>query len=350
MREILILEKTQSMKKLFTFPLLFLIIFSLAGCKQSALSTAEHSNSSTKQKWSIIIHGGAGSFYNGQIDDSLKSAYEKSMLEALSIGETVLRNGGTSLNAVEQTINILENDSLFNAGRGAVLTSKGTVELDASIMTGNGLNAGAVAGVTNIKHPISAARKVMEKSPHVFLAGKGAEEFAKTQQLQLVPNNYFITNRRLNSFKRQQLEKEEKMGTVGCVAIDQYGNITAGTSTGGTSFKQWGRIGDSPIIGAGTYANNNSCGVSATGWGEYFIRGTVARNIAALMEYKEMNAQQAADEVMFQQLPAIDSEKATGGVIVIDKNGNVAYAFNTIGMLYAFSNAEGNKKFGLYKD
>ena len=299
-------------------------------------------------EWAIILHGGAGPFWNGNITPEKKAAFDNSLEQALQIGSSILAQGGSSLDAVEQTIIALENDSLFNAGKGAVLTSAGTAELDASIMKGNDLNAGAVAGVKTVKNPIQAARKVMEVSPHVMLSGEGADQFANEQGLNLVDNSYFITHGRTKAYERRLQEESEKMGTVGCVAIDKNGLITAGTSTGGMNFKQWGRVGDSPIIGAGTYASNESCGVSATGWGEFFIRGTVARDIAALMEMKGYSAQQAADEIIQQKLPSIGEQNATGGVIVIDKNGNIAYSFNTIGMLYAFTNSKGNKKIGLY--
>lgn len=310
--------------------------------------TIQNSSEQHQADWAIIIHGGAGSFWNGNIPEDKKEAFHTSLSKALSIGSEILENGGSSLDAVETTINFLENDSLFNAGKGAVLTSKGTVELDASIMMGKNLNAGAVAGVKTIKNPISAARKVMEQSPHVMLAGSGADQFAKEMGLTIVPNQYFITQKRKKAFELRQQQMNQKMGTVGCVAIDKSGNITAGTSTGGTTYKQWGRIGDSPIIGAGTYASNISCGVSATGTGEYFIRGTVARDIAALMEYKGYTSQQAADEIIHKKLPSIDKQKAIGGVIVVDYLGNISYSFNTTGMLYAYLNSEGIKKFGLY--
>ncbi|MBX2844733.1 MAG: isoaspartyl peptidase/L-asparaginase [Saprospiraceae bacterium] len=309
-------------------------------------STAQEQN---RPDWAIIIHGGAGPFWNGNITEEKKANFFNSLDEALSVGQEILANGGESIDAVEAAIKLLEDDPQFNAGKGAVLTSIGTAELDASIMNGADLNSGAVAGVRNVKHPISAARLVMEASPHVMLAGAGAEEFAATSKLELVENDYFITEARLNQFENRvaALEKE-KMGTVGCVAIDQFGNIVAATSTGGTFMKKWGRVGDSPIIGAGTYANNASCGVSATGAGEFFIRGTVARDIAALMEYKNMSLQDAADEIIHSKLPAIDKEKAVGGIIALDKDGNIGFSFNTKGMLRAYANSEGIKEIGLY--
>lgn len=331
------------------------IVLFLFGCSEQTSQESEQETSSnlteTKADWAIVIHGGAGSFRKGKMSEEQQAVYEKSMLRALKIGETILAKGGSSLDAVEKTINALENDSLYNAGKGAVLTDIGTAELDASIMVGSNLDAGAVAGVQSVKNPISLARKVMENSPHVMLAGTGADQFAKENKLELVDNSYFITSRRKASYqKRKQRElQKNKMGTVGCVALDKSGTIVAGTSTGGTFLKKWGRVGDSPIIGAGTYANNKTCGVSATGWGEYFIRGNVAATISHLMEYKGFSLQQATDEVIYKQLPNIDLEKAKGGVIALDYNGNIATAYNTFGMLYAFNSSKGQPKFGLFK-
>jgi len=327
---------------------IYLLLFS---CIVSACvsSSSANTDQDTSPDWSIIIHGGAGNFYNGDIDPTLKADYDDSMKEALAIGTDILKNGGSSLEAVEQTIRFLEDDPIFNSGRGAVLTSKGTAELDASIMQGKDLDAGAVASVKTTKHPISAAIAVMKNSPHVMLSGSGADLFSNQQGLEQVENKYFITEKRKKQFESEFKKREEKMGTVGCVVIDSEGNIVAGTSTGGTFYKQWGRIGDSPIIGAGTYASNISCGISATGWGEFFIRGTVARDIAALMEYKELSLQEAMDQVMKVDLPAIDEKKAVGGVIGVDKDGNIGYSFNTYGMLHAFEDSTGKQKLGLYQ-
>lgn len=327
---------------------LLLIAISFESCSDS--KAAEQQAQQEKPEWALIIHGGAGPFWNGNITQEKKNAFFSSLDAAISIGEKVLADGGTSLDAVEKTLRFLEDDSLFNAGKGAVLTSLGTVELDASIMNGADLDAGAVAGIKTVKNPISAARLVMEKSPHVMLSGDGGDEFSKENGLQLVNNDYFITQRRKNQFKEkaEKTEANQKMGTVGCVALDKFGNIVAGTSTGGTSNKKWGRIGDSPIIGAGTYANNESCGVSATGAGEYFIRGTVARDIAALMEYRNLSLQEAADEIIQKKLPGIDANKATGGIVALDKDGNFGFSFNTKGMLRAYKNSNGIKEIGLY--
>jgi beta-aspartyl-peptidase (threonine type) len=244
---------------------------------------------------------------------------------------------------VIKAINVMENSPLFNAGKGAVLTHTGKVSMDASIMQGKDLNAGAVAGVQHIKNPILAARLVMDSSVHVMLSGAGADEYAEMNGLQMEPNDYFITEKRLKSLKRvmgkdsillktadkSHLIDDTKFGTVGCVALDQYGNISAGTSTGGMTNKKFGRIGDSPIIGAGTYADNATCGVSCTGHGEYFIRLSIARNMADLMAYKGLSIGGAADEVIQNQLTKLGG---TGGLVALDKNGNYVWEFNTPGM------------------
>ena len=246
--------------------------------------------------FAIVIHGGAGTILKKNMSEKMESAYDQKLKEALNIGYKILEDGGSSIDAVESTIKVLENSELFNAGKGSVLSNDEIVEMDASIMFGGNLNAGAIAGVKTIKNPISAARSVMEKSEHVFLSGSGAELFAKSQGLEITDNEYFITERRLNSLlnaKRDSL-KENKFGTVGCVALDKLGNITSGTSTGGMTNKKWNRIGDVPIIGAGTYANNNTCGISSTGWGEYFIRNVVAYDISSQIEYKNISINSAA--------------------------------------------------------
>ena len=251
-----------------------------------------------------------------------QAEYVRHLDRALSVGDSVLRNGGTSSDAVVHVISYMEDCPLFNAGKGAVFTNKGTIELDASIMEGKSLNAGAIAGVTDIKNPIRAVQMVMDKSEHVMLAGKGASQFAKEQGLTLVKNRYFFTPERYESLK--QLQKRERQrsqsdnhGTVGCVAVDQFGNLCAGTSTGGMMNKKYGRIGDSPVIGAGTWADNNTCAVSCTGHGEYFIRLTVARDVASHMEYKGLSLQEAGREV----LNKLTRMGGTGGFIAIDKIG-----------------------------
>jgi beta-aspartyl-peptidase (threonine type) len=239
----------------------------------------------------------------------------------------------------------MEDNPLFNAGKGAVFTHEGRNELDAAIMDGSNLGAGAVAGVTDIKNPISAARKVMINSPHVMLSGAGASQFAKEQGLEIVPPSYFFTQKRFNEL--QELLNKEKFGTVGCCALDKNGNLAAGTSTGGMANKRYNRIGDSPIIGAGTYANNNTCAVSGTGHGEYFIRWTVAHDISALMEYKGLNLKEASELVVNDKLVKAGG---SGGVICVDKSGNISMPFNSSGMFRGFATADGKEGIFIYKD
>ena len=268
-------------------------------------------------------------------------------------GDSILYAGGTSLDAVEVCIRMMEDCPLFNAGKGAVFNAEGKNEMDASVMDGKTGLAGAVAGVTTIKNPISAARAVMEKSQHVMLSGKGAEIFAASQGLEIVAQDYFFTRERWNDYlkarqKADSLELiDKKHGTVGCVAIDKYGNLAAGTSTGGMTMKKYGRIGDSPIIGAGTYADNNTCAVSATGHGEYFIRNVVAYDISALMKYRELSLKDATSEVIMKKLK---SQGGNGGVIAVDKNGNIAMTFNTAGMFRGYVKAGGEMKVALFSD
>lgn len=286
-----------------------------------------------KPAYSIAIHGGAGVILKENMSDELEAQYRSILLEALSVGEKILADGGSSLDAVEQTIWVMENSPLFNAGKGAVFTHNGTNELDASIMDGRDLQAGAVAGVGDVKNPISLARKVMTDSDHVMLSGAGASEFAREIGLEIVDSSYFFTEKRWKSLQKAlKKANANKYGTVGCVALDQSGNLAAGTSTGGMTNKKYNRIGDAPIIGAGTYASNKSCAVSATGHGEFFIRYTVAREIAALMEYSNMDLQSAAEEVIQNRLKPIGGD---GGIISVDKNGNIALIFNTPGMYRA---------------
>ena len=266
------------------------------------------------------------------------------MDSALSIVLAVLEGGGSSLDAVERVIRYLEDNPLFNAGRGAVFTSAGTNELDASIMTGWDLNAGAVAGVRDVRNPISAARAVMEQSKHVMLSGKGASEFAAEKGLEIVEPSYFHTDGRMEDLKKAI--ENEKHGTVGCVALDREGNLCAGTSTGGMTNKKWGRIGDSPIIGAGTWADNRTCGVSGTGHGEYFIRWAVAHDIAALMEYSGLNVEEAARKVIEEKMVRAGGD---GGVICLDRNGRAAMVTNTSGMFRAYGNSEGDRLVAVFK-
>jgi beta-aspartyl-peptidase (threonine type) len=290
----------------------------------------------------------------------LEREYRAKLEEALKTGHAVLAKGGSSIDAVEATIHVMEDSPLFNAGKGAVFTHEGRNEMDASIMDGKTKKAGAVAGVTIIRNPISAARAVMDKSPHVMMMGRGAELFATKMGLEIVDPSYFWTERRWKALQQELLEEQgkkpsaaieptepKKFGTVGAVALDRDGNLAAGTSTGGMTNKQFGRIGDSPIIGAGTYADNESCAVSGTGHGEFFIRWTVAYDIAALMKYRGMTVQQAGDEVIHKKLEPI---KAEGGVIILDAKGNFAMPFNSEGMYRGWIGPDGAPHVLIYKD
>ena len=307
-----------------------------------------YSCNSDKVEFAIVIHGGAGTILKKNMSDEMELAYKLKLEEAINAGYNILEKNGSSKDAVEETIKILENSELFNAGKGSVLSNKGVVEMDASIMNGKNLNAGAISGIKTIKNPISAARLVMEKSEHVFLSGEGAEEFAKLQGLDIIDNEYFITETRLKSLlnaKKRDSIKDNKFGTVGCVAIDKFGNITSGTSTGGMTNKKWNRIGDVPIIGAGTYANNNTCGISSTGWGEYFIRNVVAYDISSQIEYKKISIDLAAKNT----LKKVKDLGGNGGVIGIDKNGNILMDFNTEGMYRGYKKSDGESEISIYK-
>ena len=296
-------------------------------------------------KWGMVIHTGAGNFTLAGIAER-KDAMQAAMNDALMAGYRVLAGGGASLDAVQAAIVILEDSPLFNAGKGAVFTHEGTNELDASIMDGSTMKAGAVAGLKHIKNPIRLARLVMEKSPHVMMAGEGAEAFAKQQGgIEFVDQKYFYTDRAwkalqdaLAAEKKKAAEAEQHHGTVGAVALDQHGNLAAGTSTGGLTNKRFGRIGDSPIIGAGTYANNQSCAISSTGIGEFWIRYTVAHDICARVQYKNMPIQAAADAIVQGELKPIGGE---GGVIGLDAHGNAMMSFNTTGMGRGYVGADG---------
>jgi beta-aspartyl-peptidase (threonine type) len=298
--------------------------------------------------YAIVIHGGAGNISPAHISSDRAEAISAKLTEVLEKGIFILDSGGTSLDAIEAVIRIMEDSPLFNAGKGAVFTHEGKNELDASIMEGKTMKAGAVAGIGDIKNPISAARIVMEKSPHVLLSGAGASRFVSAQGAEVVDSNYFHTEERWNQLQKQ-LKKAgvEKYGTVGCVALDRYGNLAAGTSTGGMTNKRYGRIGDSPIIGAGTYANNISCAVSATGHGEFFIRYTVAHDISAMMQYSGLSIQDAARRVIHEKLK---DAGGAGGVICVDKHGNIAMEFNTTGMLRAYATADGKKGVRVFEE
>lgn len=354
----------------YLIPLMLTLVFSF-GCKETVQNNKDNlTNDSSdvtfndpEQNFAIVLHGGTGTMEKGKMSPEREAEYRATLENAVKTGYAILENGGSSLEAVEKTINILEDSHLFNAGKGAVFTHEKNNELDASIMDGNTLNAGAVASLTHIKNPISLALSVMNKSEHVMLVGKGAEAFAVEQGFDLVSPDYFHTDRRLKSLERA-IEKEknakhldsqaflfdpltlsDKFGTVGCVALDKNGNLAAGTSTGGMNNKKWGRIGDSPIIGAGNYANNKTCAISSTGWGEYFIRGVVAYDISALMEYKGLTLHEATKEVVQNKLTHMGGY---GGVIGVDYLGNMAVEFNTKGMFRASMNQSQGLEVGIY--
>lgn len=306
---------------------------------------------------SIAIHGGAGTLIKGKMTPEKEKAYRDTLQLALDEGFNILNNNGSALDAVEKAVIVLEDSPLFNAGKGSVFTSDGTHEMDAAIMEGKELKAGAVSLITGIKNPVSLARVIMEKSPHVLLAGKGAMDFAKLHGFQLENEDYFYDEFRYQQWleikdsDHFQLDhsdrKDSKFGTVGAVACDTKGNIAAGTSTGGMTNKNWGRIGDSPLIGIGNYANNATCAVSCTGSGEYFIRGVVAYDLSCLMEYKNLSLQEAADEVIHRRLPKLMGD---GGLIAVDRFGNIAMPFNTEGMYRAMRNSQGINMIAIYED
>jgi beta-aspartyl-peptidase (threonine type) len=308
------------------------------------LSCNQQSDIPSKPDYVIVIHGGAGSSDPANFSQEKQDLYKQELSNAIAIGESILAAGGTCLEAVEKTINYMENCPLFNAGKGAVFTHEGRNELDAAIMLGKDLSAGAVTCVSDIKNPISAAIKVMTNSEHVLLSGKGASAFAKQQGLEIVDSSYFYTEDRWKGL--QNALESEKHGTVGCVVLDKYGNLAAGTSTGGMTNKRFNRIGDTPIIGAGNYANNNTCAVSGTGHGEFFIRYTVAHDISALMEYKNMSLIDAANLVVLDKLA---KAKGDGGIIAVDKNGNIAMVTNTNLMFRAYAKSTGEKEVAIFK-
>jgi beta-aspartyl-peptidase (threonine type) len=313
----------------------------------------------------IVIHGGAGTITRKDMTPEMDKQYRAGLKQALDAGYAVLKQGGKSLDAVQAAIRVMEDNPLFNAGKGAVFDHDGKNELDAAIMDGTNLKAGAVAGVQHIKNPIDLARLVMDKTPHVLLIGAGAEEFAKSQGMPLVPQSYFFTQHRWDEL--QKALKEEKAGqggsgkedypgttgrghgTVGAVALDKDGDLAAGTSTGGLTNKYFGRVGDSPIIGAGTYANTKTCGVSGTGTGEFFIRLDLAKTISDLMLYKGMTVQQAADQLVLQDLVALGGED-TGGAIAMDHDGNIRMPFNTEGMYRGYIDTQGKEVVAIYND
>ncbi|MFC2090093.1 isoaspartyl peptidase/L-asparaginase family protein [Bacteroidota bacterium] len=321
--------------------LLFLVIGMFTDCTNNQ----DTSTSNQSYEYAIVIHGGAGYSTPERLGDEGEYIYKMALDSALSLGISVLEKGGSSLDAVEQVIRYMEDNPLFNAGRGAVLTNEGRAELDASIMNGADMNAGAVTGLTEVRHPISVARRVMDSSKHVFFSGSGASEFARLQGLEIVDQAYFLNKPSLDSIKAKF--KGKKYGTVGCVALDKEGNLAAGTSTGGISNKKHGRVGDVPVIGAGTYAKNKVAGISCTGQGEFFIRLSVAKEVIALMEYKGLTVQQAAEEVIHTQVEGLG---AGGGIICLDQNGTVAMVFNTSAMFRAYGNSAGEKVVAIFPD
>ena len=314
-------------------------------------------------KFAMVIHGGAGRILKKNLSPEKEAEYRAKLEEALRTGQAILASGGSALDAVVATIQVMENSPLFNAGKGAVFAHEGQNELDASIMDGSNQDAGAVASVTHIKSPIALAREVMENSAHVLLSGAGAEEFAQTRGIKLVDPSYFATEKRLQQLKNaiarektssaiipaptwnDPIDPDNKFGTVGAVALDKNGNIAAGTSTGGMTNKRWKRIGDTPIIGAGTYANNASCGVSSTGHGEFFIRASVAFSICAMMEYKGISLKEAADAIIMTKLVKMGG---AGGIVSLDKDGNIAMTFNTEGMYRGYIKGGGDPVTGIY--
>jgi len=312
-------------------------------------------------KFTLVIHGGAGTILKADMTPELEAAYTEGLKIALDAGYVVLEEGGSAINAVKAALVILEDNVLFNAGRGAVFTRKGVHEMDAAIMDGKTLNAGAVAAVRNVRNPIELAMEVMQHSDHVFLSGEGANDFAISQGIRLEPEEYFFSQFRYDQWKAmrdsdnysldhsnqhvEELMKDKKFGTVGAAACDQKGNIAAATSTGGMTNKKYGRIGDTPMIGSGTYANNKTCAISCTGHGEMFIRAVAAYDVSALMEYKNFSLQQAMDEVVHKKLVSIQGE---GGMIGVDANGNFAMMFNSAGMYRGVRSSDGTNEIALY--
>ena len=312
-------------------------------------------------KYAIAIHGGAGTILKSTMTPEKEKAYLDGLKNAIEAGETILKNGGSSLDAVEKAVRSLEDNPLFNAGKGAVFSNAGKNEMDASIMNGADLTAGAVAGISNVKNPISLAKGIMQKSEHVFLAGNGAIEFAHLIGSEFEEDAYFFEQMRFDQLQQAKQTDgvfldhttdkfengEKKFGTVGAVALDIHGNLAAGTSTGGMTNKKFGRVGDSPIIGAGTYANNETCAISCTGHGEFFIRSVVAHDISCLIEYKGLSLKEACDFVVMDKLVKIGGE---GGLIAIDKNGNIELPFNSEGMYRAKKSEDGALFIKIYKD
>ncbi|HXD78337.1 MAG TPA: isoaspartyl peptidase/L-asparaginase [Puia sp.] len=313
-------------------------------------------------RFTLVVHGGAGTIVKQDMTPELEEAYQAGLQQAMQAGFAVLEQGGSAVNAIKATIVMLEDNVLFNAGRGAVFTKKGVQEMDAAIMDGSTLEAGSVTGVRNVRNPIELAAEVMHNSNHVFLSGKGASDFAIKQGIKLEPDEYFFSQFRYDQWKEirdsdtysldhthqrlEELMRDKKFGTVGAVACDQQGNIAAATSTGGMTNKKYGRIGDSPVIGAGTYANNATCGISCTGHGELFLRAVAAHDVSCLMEYKGYSLEKAMEIVVHEKLPAIGGE---GGMIGVDSQGNPALIFNTEGMYRGYKSSDGTEMVAIYK-
>jgi L-asparaginase / beta-aspartyl-peptidase len=328
----------------------------IAACAPAPLSgPAADAGPPVGARWGLVVHGGAGGMTRAGLGPEREAAYHAALAEVLRAGHAVLERGGSSLDAVETVIRLMEDDSLFNAGRGAVVTADGRFELDASIMDGATLAAGAVAGVRTVRHPVSLARAVMTRSPHVMMIGEGAHTFAVEQGMETVDEAWFWTAARRAQWERMRQqqgatradEEERRMGTVGAVALDRGGNLAAGTSTGGMMMKRWGRVGDVPVIGAGTYADNRSCAVSATGHGEFFIRNTVARSICALVEYGGLSLEAAADSIVMRQLV---TQRGEGGIIAMDREGNWAMTFNSSAMFRGRVGADGRPRTEIFRD
>jgi beta-aspartyl-peptidase (threonine type) len=333
--------------------LLTLTGLALTGVMPVAAQMTPSAPTQEPQMISIAIHGGAGVIARSQLGEEGGAAYRNALAAAVDAGYAVLEQGGSSLDAVTTAVRLLEDNPLFNAGKGAVLAHDGSAELDASIMDGATLAAGAVTGLRHVRNPIDLARRVMEDSPHVMLSGAGAEEFALERGFSLVANNYFITPTRKRQLERvlqgrtAPRNELDGLGTVGAVARDAQGNLAAATSTGGMTNKRWGRIGDSPIIGAGTYANNDSCAVSATGHGEYFIRSVVAYDVCAMIEYRGLSLADAAREVVQGKLRERGGE---GGIIAVDAQGQVVMEFNSPGMFRGMRDSSGRRQIAIYED
>ena len=316
-----------------------------------------------ENKFTIVIHGGAGTIIKEDMTPALEGAYKEALLDALTAGYNSLQEGGTALNAIKAAIVTMEDNILFNAGRGSVFTKRGLQEMDAAIMDGSDLNAGAVTGVRNVRNPIELAAEVLRNSNHVFLSGKGANDFAIKQGIRLEPDEYFFSQFRYDQWKAirdsdnysldhthkqvEELMRDKKFGTVGAVALDMHGNIAAATSTGGMTNKKYGRIGDSPLIGCGTYANNKTCGISCTGHGEKFIESVAAYDVSCLMEYKGLTLEEAMNIVVHEKLVKMQGE---GGMIGVDKEGNYALVFNSAGMYRAYKTSTGEEGIALYSE